>query len=186
MKATKSETSNEESEGEDGKNDNLALMDRSDSDSNSDSTEVIPDDGWMTTVLRDILVNFFPPTDCEYLCMHEKMGTHVESREHGKSNPSLSSSMEIAPSSVSPEEESTGSLSPTSSASIDLSNLISDIQNRYDPHDSVPKSPSPISSSSADSASISAASDNPPDNVSLFDSKSEEDLVPIAALKKGA
>ncbi|MCE0480640.1 hypothetical protein HAX54_037666 [Datura stramonium] len=40
MKATWGETSDEESEVEDGDNDNLALMDKSDTDSDNDSSEI--------------------------------------------------------------------------------------------------------------------------------------------------
>ncbi|MCD9638139.1 hypothetical protein HAX54_021873 [Datura stramonium] len=94
--------------------------------------------------------------------------------------------METSPYSLSPEEESTGNPSPTSLAPIDLSTLISDIQNKYSPHESVPKSPSPKRYTLTHSASIYAASDDPPDNVFLSDSESGEDLVPIVALKKGA
>ncbi|MCE0481706.1 hypothetical protein HAX54_039685 [Datura stramonium] len=51
MKATWGETSDEESEGEDGENDNLALMDKSDTYSDNDSSEKAENNKLMKTIL---------------------------------------------------------------------------------------------------------------------------------------
>ncbi|MCE2055751.1 hypothetical protein HAX54_043343 [Datura stramonium] len=146
MKATWGETSYEESKGEDDEKDNLALMAKSDTDSDNNSIELC----------RKTRMNM--KSTSFNLQSNRTKGTHVTSREHGKSNPSPSLSIKTAASSLSPEEELTGIPSPTLLAPIDLATLIYDIKNSDDPHN----------------------------NVSLSDSESEEDLVPIEALKKGA
>ncbi|MCD7459049.1 hypothetical protein HAX54_039893 [Datura stramonium] len=99
---------------------------------------------------------------------------------------SPSSSMETAPSSLSPVEKSVTSPGPTSSALVDLATLIFNIQSRYVSQDSVPKSPSPTCYASVNTAFTSAACDDSPDKICLSDSASEDDLVPISALQKGS
>ncbi|MCD9560709.1 hypothetical protein HAX54_019455 [Datura stramonium] len=114
--------------------------------------------------------------------IEEPLGLPVEP----SSVASPSSSMETTPTSLSPEETSLTTSSATSTTPVDLATLISDIRGRYAPPDSALKSSSPETSALAGSASPSNLSDESLAQDSLFDSASENDLVPISALKKGA
>ncbi|MCD7471658.1 hypothetical protein HAX54_012251 [Datura stramonium] len=99
---------------------------------------------------------------------------------------SPSSSMEIAPSSLSLEKTSPTSSIPTSITPVDLATLIFDTRRWYAPPDLAPKSLSPATSASVGYASPFDPSDESFAQDSLSDSASENDLVPILALKKGA
>ncbi|MCD7455549.1 hypothetical protein HAX54_028637 [Datura stramonium] len=92
----------------------------------------------------------------------------------------------VRPASPFPSQETTISIRPLASLPPRIEGNLSPIMNRDSPHESVPKSPSPKRSTLTNSASIYAASDDPPNNVSLSDSECGKDLVPIVALKKGA
>ncbi|MCD9643888.1 hypothetical protein HAX54_031772 [Datura stramonium] len=100
--------------------------------------------------------------------------------------PPLASLPPLIEGNLSPSVESVGNPSPTSSVPIDLETLISDIRNRYVPHESIQNSPSPTCSAPTDYTFVSGVSNNTPDTLSLLNSESEEDLVPIEALNKGA
>ncbi|MCD9644936.1 hypothetical protein HAX54_033470 [Datura stramonium] len=128
MKATWGETSDEESEVEDGDNDNLSLMAKSDTDSDNDSSEGLWEHTWHHGELCQVW--FF---------------TVVASS---------GSSMETAPTSLSPEEGSDGSPSHSSPKAIELSSLLTDIRIHYTAREpDSPTLPKTISSP-ADSTSL--------------------------------
>ncbi|MCD7463472.1 hypothetical protein HAX54_050634 [Datura stramonium] len=101
--------------------------------------------------------------------------------------PFVGSSMETAPTSLSPERESDGRPSPTSSVLDNVATLIANIRNRCTSQkESIPRSSPQTSSSPTGLASISAANDPTPTFDFSSDTESSEDLVPLAKLKKGA
>ncbi|MCE5165744.1 hypothetical protein HAX54_011989, partial [Datura stramonium] len=96
------------------------------------------------------------------------------------------SSMETAPTSLSPEEVSYGSPSLSSSVEIEFSSLLTDIRGRYDgqelhpPSHSLPKTPL----SPAESATPPVDDGAPPVDISLLEYESLDDSVPLASLQK--
>ncbi|MCE3216530.1 hypothetical protein HAX54_006787 [Datura stramonium] len=99
---------------------------------------------------------------------------------------SLGSSIETAPTSLSPMMGSDGSPSHSSPEVIELSSLLADIQSHYTTQE--PDSPSlpKNSSSQADSASLPRDVGENPIDITMSESESLDDSVPLASLKKGA
>ncbi|MCD7455922.1 hypothetical protein HAX54_030171, partial [Datura stramonium] len=83
-------------------------------------------------------------------------------------------------------EELEGIPSPSSSVEVDLSSLIADIRGRYTSQESVPQLPFPTLSGLARSNSMPADSSHTLTTISLFNTKSMDDLVTLVNLKNGA
>ncbi|MCE0481557.1 hypothetical protein HAX54_039380 [Datura stramonium] len=99
---------------------------------------------------------------------------------------SLGSSMKTSPTSLSPEEGSDGSPSHSSPEAIELSSLLDDIRSHYTTQEpdspSLPKTPS----SPTDSASLSPDVGENLIDITMSESESLDDSVPLASLKRGA
>ncbi|MCD7459724.1 hypothetical protein HAX54_041748, partial [Datura stramonium] len=118
------------------------------------------------------LASLPPPTEGE-------VGSLIALPSGGSSG----SSMEIAHSFLSPEDESeTGPISPHTE--VDLPSLVADIQGMYISQDPVPSSPSPNRSSRSPTGSD--PEDVTPITGSMSEFESADDLVPLVDLKTGA
>ncbi|MCD7458792.1 hypothetical protein HAX54_039196 [Datura stramonium] len=192
MKATCGETSDEESEVEDGDNDNLALMDKSDTDSDSDSSEakgnedeqheivLVPSSAEQPSSpphMPDIppLASIPPPNE-----------GILRSLPTSPSVASPGSSIETSPTSLSSEKGSNGSPSHSSPEAIELYFFLTDIRSHYTAQEpDSPSFPKTILSPS-DSASLSPTVGENPVDITISESKSLDDSIPLASLKKGA
>ncbi|MCD7455211.1 hypothetical protein HAX54_027423 [Datura stramonium] len=205
MKATWGETFNEESEVEGGDNDNLALMAKSDTDSDSDSSDGNEDEQHEIVLVPSLAEQVSAPTLNEGMLLEidssnvpsepRTSGTHValqgmQSGEFDRSvmppNGSPDSSMATAPTSLSPDEGSAGSPSYSSPAFVDLSTLLADIRGRYTSQGAALSASSPTKSGLAGSDFDLIESAKSPAPMSLSDSGSSDDSMPLAELKKRA